>query len=539
MTENKIQDIANEITAYKPNTILSLVKAALEDLNAPFPEETKFYLKKLFDNIGVAYGTGVNINVVTEQDDNYILTFAGQPFSYIEINNTVYRFPESGSLTVTVKQDAENPFPYAKILWVPMNKNLPKGYEKPEESKYLENCSKNFAYPVVDDSEHRNKNYVNFGYIFYDNPSKLLFSDNVSIYPDQDDPRILKVSGLLPNKKYEINGVKFTADSGGIGTIEDGVRLAETFSEIKEIIDIQSNYKGKFKDVLHSVKNVPAPNDGETIHTIPSVFGQSFFINSMLFSSSNSNYSHHIVNRYYEPLEIEYLGETFTIPVGQKSMEFDDKIRGSMLSKIKPGTTEVKVKIKNNFKYPWIKEQRHDRSNTILSKDCIQQLFNNDDIFYQWYTFDELKEFGFDGNKVNLQKNDYGYNTEINQYVYVIDNIFETLEETDESGAIDLINSQNLPKNFNALRIVPFMKSNNQNTSAYNYSIVSGIDQIKSVNSIKVYKQNGSYHLIINYNTKSQDNLTFKIGEYSDFIDDFTIEAAIGFLIKGVFFDSL
>lgn len=88
MPDNKIQDIANEITAYKPNTTLSLVKAVLEDLNAP---------------------------------------------------------------------------------------------------------------------------------------SELLFSDNVSIYPDQNDPRILKVSGLLPNKKYEINGVKFTADSGGIATIEDKV----------------------------------------------------------------------------------------------------------------------------------------------------------------------------------------------------------------------------------------------------------------------------------------------------------------------------
>lgn len=538
MPDNKIQDIANEITAYKPNTTLSLVKAVLEDLNAPFPEETKFYLKKLFRNIGVAYGTGVNINVVTEQDDNYILTFSGQPFSYIEINDTIYKFPESGSLTVTVKQDAENPFPYAKILWVPMNKNLPEGYEKPEESKYLENCSKDFTYPMADDSEHRNKNYVKFGYIFYENLSELLFSDNVSIYPDQNDPRILKVSGLLPNKKYEINGVKFTADSGGIATIEDGVRLAETFDELKNSIDIVFSYKGKFKDVLHSTRNVPAPNDSATVYTVPSVFGRYFFINQLLFSSFNSDYPHHIVNRYYEPLEVEYLGETFTIPVGQKSMEFDDKIRGSMLSKIKPGTTEVKVKIKNNFKYPWIKEQRHDRSNTILSKDCIQQLFNNDDVFYQRYTFDELKEFGFDGNKVNLQKNDYGYNTEINKYVYVIDNVFKTLEETDESGAVDLINSQNLPKNISGLQIIPFAQ-NKQYTTTYNYNIVSGIDKIKSVNYIKAYKKNGSYHLIINYNTALQDNSTFKIGEHSDFINDFTIEAAIGFVIKGVFFDSL
>lgn len=538
MPDNKIQDIANEITAYKPNTTLSLVKAVLEDLNAPFPEETKFYLKKLFRNIGVAYGTGVNINVVTEQDDNYILTFSGQPFSYIEINDTIYKFPESGSLTVTVKQDAENPFPYAKILWVPMNKNLPEGYEKPEESKYLENCSKDFTYPMADDSEHRNKNYVKFGYIFYKNPSELLFSDNVSIYPDQNDPRILKVSGLLPNKKYEINGVKFTADSDGIATIEDGVRLAETFDELKNSIDIVSSYKDKFKDVLHSTRNVPAPNDSATVYTVPSVFGRYFFINQLLFSSFNSNYPHHIVNRYYEPLEVEYLGETFTIPVGQKSMEFDDKIRGSMLSKIKPGTTEVKVKIKNNFKYPWIKEQRHDRSNIILSKDCIQQLFNNDDVFYQRYTFDELKEFGFDGNKVNLQKNDYGYNTEINKYVYVIDNVFKTLEETDESGAVDLINSQNLPKNISELQIIPFAQ-NKQYTTTYNYNIVSGIDKIKSVNFIKTYKKNGSYHLIINYNTASQNNLTFKIGEHSDFINNFTIEAAIGFVIKGAFFDSL
>lgn len=538
MPDNKIQDIANEITAYKPNTTLSLIKAALEDLNAPFPEETKYYLKKLFGNIGVAYGTGVNIGVVTEQDDNYILTFTGQPFSYIEINDTVYRFPESGSLTVTVKQDAENPFPYAKVLWVPMNKNLPEGYEKPEESKYLENCSKDFTYPVADDSEHRNKNYVKFGYIFYEEPSGLLFSDNVSIYPDQNDPRILKVSGLLPNKKYEINGVKFTADSGGIGTIEDGVRLAETFDKIKETIDIVSNYKGKFKNALHSTKNIPVPDDGETIYTVPSVFGKGFFINSLLFTNSNFGYSHHIVNRYYEPLEVEYLGETFTIPVGQKSMEFDDKIRGSMLSKIKPGTTEVKIKIKNNFKYPWRKEQRHDRSNDILNKNCIQQIFNYDDIFYQWYTFDELKEFGFDGNKVNLQKNDYGYNTEINKYVYVIDNVFKTLEETDESGAVDLINSQNLPKNINGLQFVPFAQ-NRQYTTAYNYNIINGYDKIKSVNSVKVYKKEGSYRLIVNYNTEAQNNLTFKIGEYGDFINASIIENAVGFVIKGTFFNSL
>lgn len=538
MSDNKIQNIADEITAYKPHTTLSLIKAALEDLHAPFPEETKYYLKKLFTNIGVVYGTGVSINLVIEQDDNYILTFNGQPFSYIEINDTVYRFPESGVLTVTVNKETKNPFPYAKILWVPMNKNLPDGYEKPEESKYLENCSNSFTYPGADDDEHRNKNYVTFGYIFSEDPSGLLFTNNVSIYPDQKDPRILKVSGLLPNKKYEINGVKFTADSGGIATIENGVQLAETFDEIKETIDVVSEYKDKFKDVLHSTKNIPVPNDSATVNTIPSVFGQYFFINQELFSSYNSDYLHHIVNRYYEPLEIEYLGETFTIPVGQKSMEFDDKIRGSMLSKIKAGTTEVKVKIKNNFKYPWLKELRHNQQNTILDKNCIQRLFNNDSIFYQWYTFDELKEFNFDGNKVNLQKNDYGYNTEINKYVYVVDNIFKTLEESDESGAVDLVNSENLPKNIKGIQIIPF-NQNGRHVTTYSYNIVSSIDLIKSINSIKVYKKDGTYHLIVDYNTAKQNNLIFKAGEYNGFIDSYTIENAVGFVIKDAVFDAL
>lgn len=38
MPDNKIQDIANEITAYKPYTAVSLIEKALKENNAPFPE---------------------------------------------------------------------------------------------------------------------------------------------------------------------------------------------------------------------------------------------------------------------------------------------------------------------------------------------------------------------------------------------------------------------------------------------------------------------------------------------------------------------
>ena len=48
MPDNKIQDIANEITAYKPYTFFSLIEKVLKENNAPFPEEVAYYLKRVF-----------------------------------------------------------------------------------------------------------------------------------------------------------------------------------------------------------------------------------------------------------------------------------------------------------------------------------------------------------------------------------------------------------------------------------------------------------------------------------------------------------
>lgn len=105
MPDNKIQDIANEITAYKLNTTLSLVKAVLEDLNAPFPEETKFYLKKLFGNIGVAYGT-IEILLTIKNLLNSGVTYSGyiNDWDNRQLTNETYSSPSSRNFDSLVIQ---------------------------------------------------------------------------------------------------------------------------------------------------------------------------------------------------------------------------------------------------------------------------------------------------------------------------------------------------------------------------------------------------------------------------------------------------
>lgn len=538
MPDNQIQNIADEITAYKPHTFEAIFKKGLEDMKVPFPEKVAHYLNIMFENAGFTSNSSFYIENVEEQTDKYIVTFRAQPFSYIEINDVPHNMPENGRLeNIEVNKDPDNPFFYVKVLWAPYDKTLPVGYEKPGDEEYMNNFGADPAFPDPE-SGNAHKGYVAVAYVSHGNYSEAMFGDNILLYSIEEDLKQFGIGGLKPNKTYSINNTQFTTNNEGRAIIEDGVKFAETFNTLKESLTIQFIYEGKFKDYLTLTKEAQLPKiDLYYRFDKPTVFDPHFFISPGIFIN-NGNYWNHIVNRYYEPLEVEYLGETFTIPVGQTSMEFNNKIRGTILSKIKPGTTEVKIKIKNDFKYPWVKEQKHPASDAILNKNCIQNLFNYTSTFYQSYTFDELKEFGFDGNKVNLQKNDYGYNTEINKYIYVVDNIFKTLEETDESGAVNLVTSQNLPKNINGLQFVPFTSNNRQSTTEYSYNISNG-DKIKSINSIKAYKKDGSYHIIVDYNTKTQNNMILKIGDFGDFIPSSVVEDAIGFVIVDQIFDSL
>lgn len=132
MPDNKIQDIANEITAYKPYTAVSLIEKALKENNAPFPEEIVYYLKRVLQ--GYTSIASLRINNVTQKENKYIFDISAQPFSYLEINDVPHNVPENSIITIESNIDEENPFPYVKFLWVPINKKLQTSYQKPEDS---------------------------------------------------------------------------------------------------------------------------------------------------------------------------------------------------------------------------------------------------------------------------------------------------------------------------------------------------------------------------------------------------------------------
>lgn len=526
MPDNKIQDIANEITAYKPYTAVSLIEKALKENNAPFPEEIVYYLKRVLQvYTSIA---PLRINKVTQKENKYIFDISAQPFSYLEINDVPHNVPEDSIITIEANIDEENPFPYVKFLWVPKNKKLQTSYQKPEDSEYL----KKFIDTLFVDINNTDVNHVEVGYLFASNMFNRFFP-NMPFVSIPNDISKLKITGLLSNTKYNIKGFKFTTNENGEATINEATRVAEKFNELVTNITISFDYEGKFKDNidLKTDAQIPFAMDHSKLD-LPSVFYEQYFLYEKLFSD-DVNYLHHIVNNYHEPLEIEYLGETETIPVGQNSREFSSKITVDLLSKIKPDTTEIKLKIKNNFNYPWTKEINHPNSHNILNQNCIR-ILTDQSAFYYDYSFEELKAFNFNGKSCSLAKNEYGYRTDLNRYLYTVDNIYKTISDTEASEAVDLLSSDNLPKNIDNLTFTLCGDKYSRTSRTFNFS-----PGIKSINSIKAYKKNGDCHVLINYNTSTQNNVERDLGlaEYL-FSERDALEAA-GILISTEHYDHL
>lgn len=528
MPDNKIQDIANEITAYKPYTLFSLMEKSLKENNAPFPEEIVYYLKRVLQ--GYTSIASLRINNVTQKENKYIFDISAQPFSYLEINDVPHNVPENSIITIESNIDEENPFPYVKFLWVPKNKKLPEGYQKPEDSEYLKNCTNNFS--LSKDDVHIDD--VKVGYLLSRSIFATFFPTNkpyISI-PNEDISKI-KINNLAPNKKYNIKGFKFTADENGEAIINEATRVAEKFNELVTNVPVSFDYDGKFKDHIDIATYADIPIAmNHSKDSLPSVFYQDFFIYNGLFGDGD-NYLHHIVNNYHEPLEIEYLGETETIPVGQNSREFGSKITVDLLSKIKPDTTEIKLKIKNNFNYPWTKEINHPYSYNILNQNCIRSLTNKSAFYYD-YSFEELKAFNFNGKSCSLAKNEYGYRTDLNRDLYTVDNIYKTISDTEASGAVDLLSSDNLPKNIDNLTFTLCGDKYSRTSRTFTFS--SGI---KSINSIKAYKKDGDCHVLINYNTSTQNNVERDLGLAEYLFSERDALEASGILISTEYYDHL
>lgn len=526
MPDNKIQDIANEITAYKPYTAVSLIEKALKENNAPFPEEIVYYLKRVLQ--GYTSIASLRINNVTQKENKYIFDISAQPFSYLEINDIPHNVPENSIITIESNIDEENPFPYIKFLWVPKNKKLQTSYQKPEDSEYLKKCIDTLSV----DKSNTDINHVEVGYLFSSNMFNRFFP-NMPFVSIPNDISKLKITGLLSNTKYNIKGIKFTTNENGEAIINEATRVAEKFNEIVTDIPISFDYEGKFKDNINLKTNAQIPFAMDHSKTdLPSVFYEQYFLYDQLFSN-DYNYLHHIVNNYHEPLEIEYLGETKTIPVGQNSEEFGSKITADILSKIKSDTTEIKLKIKNNFNYPWVKEIENPNAHNILNQNCIRSL-TNQSAFYYDYSFEELKAFNFNGKSCSLAKNEYGYHTDLNRYIYTVDNIYKTISDTEASGAVDLLSSDNLPKNIDNLTFTLCGDESSRTSRTFTFN-----SEIKSINSIKAYKKNGDCHVLINYNTSTQNNVERDLGLAEYLFSERDAIQASGILITTEHYDHL
>lgn len=527
MPDNKIQDIANEITGYKPYTFFSLVEKVLKENNAPFPEEIAYYLKRVFQ--GYTGLAPLRINNVTQKDNKYIFNISAQPFSYLEINDVPHNIPEDGIITIESNIDEENPFPYLKFLWTPKNKKLQTSYQKPEDSEYLKKCVEN----LLVDKTNTDVNHVEVGYLLGGNMFSKFFPNRPFISIPDNDISKLKVLYLSPNTRYNIKGIKFTTNENGEAIISEATRVAEKFNELVTNVPISFDYDGKFKDHIDLKADAQTPFVMDHSKTsFPSVFYEQYFLYEKLFSDDD-NYLHHIVNNYHEPLEIEYLGETKTIPVGQNSEEFGSKITVDLLSKIKPDMTEIKLKIKNNFNYPWTKEIENPNAYSLLNQNCIR-ILTDQSAFYYDYSFEELKAFNFNGKSCSLAKNEYGYRTDLNRDLYTVDNIYKTISDTEASGAVELIAPDNLPKNVDNLTFTLCGDKYSRTSRTFSFS-----PGIKNINSMKAYKKDGDCHIIVNYNTSSQNNVERDLGlaEYL-FSERDALEAA-GILISTEYYDHL
>lgn len=526
MPDNKIQDIANEITAYKPYTAVSLIEKALKENNAPFPEEIVYYLKRVLQ--GYTSIAPLRIQNVTQKENKYIFDISAQPFSYLEINDVPHNVPENSIITIESNIDEENPFPYVKFLWVPKNKKLQTSYQKPEDSEYLKKCIDTLSV----DKSNTDVNHVEVGYLFAGNMFSRFFP-NMPFVSIPNDISKLKITSLLSNTKYNIKGIKFTTNENGEAIINEATRVAEKFNELVTNIPISFDYEGKFKDNIDLKTNAQIPFAmGHSKTDLPSVFYEQYFLYEKLFSNDN-NYLHHIVNNYHEPLEIEYLGETETIPVGQNSREFGFKITVDLLSKIKPDTTEIKLKIKNNFNYPWVKEIENPNAHNILNQNCIR-ILTDQSAFYYDYSFEELKAFNFNGKSCSLAKNEYGYRTDLNRYIYTVDNIYKTISNTEASGAVDLLSSDNLPKNIDNLIFTLCGDESSRTSRTFTFN-----SEIKSINSIKAYKKDGDCHVLINYNTSTQNNVERDLGLAEYLFSERDALQASGILITTEHYDHL
>ena len=357
---NKITEISEQIKALKDITFDEIFTQQLKASKIPFPEKFEHYIEQLIENAQFTQNSKLEVLSADKQSDGWHINLMGQPFSYVELDNEHYNFPASGRMDIVVPLKENEPFFVAKYTWLPYDEAFEASYTKPQNDQYFNSIINSVSFP-----EKQDKGIIEFGYLVgTGNKDQLLFILDQPFISGTIDSGYT-VQGLLPEFTFTVGNKEFTSDSSGTITIttKEVFEIVNAYNEQRSTLPVVGKYNGILKD--HIVKEYEAS------------FEESYnFLNTDIFKPSNSSNSTYY-NKTNVPLEVEYLGETSTIPVdGSKELNTTFNTV-EKLKTIKANATD-KFKIKNTFNYPWHKEFTVSNLTSILDKDyLINQIKNN------------------------------------------------------------------------------------------------------------------------------------------------------------------
>lgn len=350
---NKITEISEQIKALKDITFGEIFTQQLKASKIPFPEKFEHYIKQLIENAQFTQNSKLEVLSADKQSDGWHIDLMGQPFSYIELDDQHYNFPANGRMDIVIPLKENEPFFVAKYTWLPYDESFEASYTKPQDDQYFNSIINSVSFP-----EKQDKGTIEVGYLTYNNDKdQLLFIGN-NIYVRGSLGNNYGIDGLLPDFTYTIGNKEFTSDSSGTinFTTKEAFEIINAYNKQKDALSIISKYNGVLKDHIAKERNFVFQNSPN-------------FLELDAFKPSDSNNSTYY-NRTTVPLEVEYLGETSTIPVdGSKELNTTFNTI-EQLKTIKANTTD-KFKIKNTFNYPWNKEFTIDRLTSILDKDLF------------------------------------------------------------------------------------------------------------------------------------------------------------------------
>lgn len=357
---NKITEISEQIKALKDITFNEIFTQQLKASKIPFPEKFEHYIEQLIENAQFTQNSKLEILSANKQSDGWHIDLMGQPFSYIELDNEHYNFPANGRMDIVIPLKESEPFFVAKYTWLPYDEAFEASYTKPQDDQYFNSIINLVSFP-----EKQDKGTIEFGYLIETgNKDQLLFvGGQPYIFGTINNG--YTIDGLLPDFTYTIGNKEFTSDSSGTinFTTKEAFEIINAYNEQKDTLSIIGKYNGVLKDHIAKELNL-------VFQSYPNFLKLDIFKPS---DSSNSTY----YNKTNVPLEVEYLGETSTIPVdGSKELNTTFNTV-EQLKTIKANATD-KFKIKNTFNYPWNKEFTVSNLTSVLDKDYLINQIKND-----------------------------------------------------------------------------------------------------------------------------------------------------------------